>query len=307
LEFILILILALILDYIFGEPKNNIHPVAWLGKTINVLERPAAKLGRKQQLIFGILIVILLVFIITIPLILLLEYLAAISTIIYVIVGAILLKLTFSLRGLGIEAGKIMNLLEKNQLDQTRFELRALVSRDTKQLDKPHLISCVVESVGESIGDSFVSPLFFFLLLGVPGAVAFRIISTFDSMIGYRGHYEYLGKFAAKTDDVLNFIPARLTAIGIVVVAFFRGEIKRTWQVLLMNKNKTDSPNAGWPISAMAGVLGVQLEKIGQYKIGQPLNELKPQTIKSAIVVSQETAFVWVIICLIIGVIYNVY
>ena len=130
--------------------------------------------------------------------------------------------MTFSIKGLRRAAFKIKNLLQDDDLDKTRFELRALVSRDTAGLPRPLLASAAVESVAEGTCDSLVAPLFYFLLLGVPGAIGYRVVNTLDAMIGYHGKYEYLGKFAARLDDVLNYIPARLAALLLVLAAAFQ-------------------------------------------------------------------------------------
>ena len=127
-----------------------------------------------------------------------------------------------------------------------------------------------MESVAESTCDSLVAPLFYFLLLGVPGAIGYRVVNTLDSMIGYHGKYEYLGKFAARLDDVLNFIPARLTALLLVLAAFvMKRNGRKAWQTALREHAKTESPNAGWPMAAMAGALDVRLEKVGHYQLGK--------------------------------------
>ncbi|MBG7617740.1 MAG: cobalamin biosynthesis protein CobD, partial [Chloroflexi bacterium] len=211
MEFILMLLLAVTLDFLFGDPPNAFHPVAWMGKVIALLEKPGLKFRPVWQFLYGMDLTILVVALFTIPTWLLLDYLEDYNSIAFVIVGGILLKSTFSYTTLRKVALKIKCLLDKDKLDEARFELRALVSRDTSKLGKPKLVSATVESVAESSGDSFVSPLFFYLIFGVSGAVAFRVVSTLDSMIGYRGRYEYLGKFASRLDDVLNYIPARLT------------------------------------------------------------------------------------------------
>jgi adenosylcobinamide-phosphate synthase len=108
-----------------------------------------------------------------------------------------------------------------------------------------------------------VAPLFYFLILGIPGAVAYRVINTLDAMIGRHDQYEYLGKFAARLDDVVNILPARLTALFIVLAAFIlRINTRAAWHIMLRDHAKTASPNAGWPMSAAAGALGVQLTKL---------------------------------------------
>jgi adenosylcobinamide-phosphate synthase len=143
-----------------------------------------------------------------------------------------------------------------------------------------------------------VAPLFFFLIFGVPGAIAYRVVSTLDSRIGYHDRYEYLGKFASRVDDVLNYIPARITALLLVAAAFFSGRNgKRAWRVALSDHSKTASPNAGWPMAAAAGALNVQLEKANHYKLGNGGTALTPKTIDKSLTLMQLAAMFWVLIC----------
>src|SRR5262249_18581607 len=142
-------------------------------------------------------------------------------------------------------------------------------SRDPSALDAPLVVAATVESVAENASDSFVAPLFYYALFGLPGAVAYRAINTADAMIGYHGRYERLGKVAARLDDVANFVPARLTAALLLAAgACARLRVREGWRILRRAARATESPNAGRPMSAMAGLLGVQLEKVGHYRLG---------------------------------------
>ena len=303
-----LLALALILDFTLGDPPDTFHPVAWMGRVISFLERRNLSRGTSFQLAYGVMIALATVTLFAVPAYFLLSYLKGVSFIAYVIVGALLLKLAFSFRGLRRTALKIKGLLVDEKLDEARFELRALVSRDTSTLSKPLLVSAAVESVAESTCDSLVAPLFYFLLFGVPGAVAYRAVSTLDSMIGYHGKYEYLGKFTSRLDDVLNYIPARLTAILLVVAASFsRRSGRRAWQVALSDHSKTESPNAGWPMAATAGALNIQLEKADRYKLGSANATLVPETVDKSLSLMQIAVVLWILVCFTIKVIYLVY
>ncbi len=298
MSILLLLALALILDIAFGEPSDAFHPVAWMGKVISFLERRGLSRPTSSHFAYGVMITIAIVALFAVPTYFLLSYLKGISLVAYVIVGALVLKLTFSFRGLRRTALKIKNLLQNDKLDKARFELRALVSRDTSTLSQPQLVSATVESVAESTCDSFVAPLFFFLSFGVPGAIAYRVVSTLDSRIGYHDRYEYLGKFASRVDDVLNYIPARITALLLVAAAFFsRRSGKRAWRVALGNHSKTASPNAGWPMATAAGALNVQLEKANHYKLGNGDAALTPKTIDKSLTLMRLAAVFWVLIC----------
>ena len=214
MEIIVILLLALALDLAFGEMPNAWHPVAWLGKFISLEARLAPKTGKTRQLAYGVGMVLITLGLIVAAFYFLLAYLREINPVIYIIVAGLLVKFTFSLRGLRQAVDAVRRLIARDKLTQARMSLRSLVSRDTDKLNKGQLISATVESAAENICDSFVAPLFYFLLFGVPGALAYRVINTFDAMMGYHGQWEYLGKFAARLDDVVNFIPARVTAFS---------------------------------------------------------------------------------------------
>ena len=306
-DILLILLLAIAIDLALGEPPRFIHPVVWTGKITSWLEKGGHNQPPLVQFFYGTGMVLVTVVLFTAPAYFLLFYLKGLSFPAYVVIGALLLKTTFSLRALRKTALRVKNLLLADKLAEARGELRALVSRDTGDLPKPLLVSATVESVAESTGDSFIAPLFYFLLFGVPGALAYRVVNTLDAMVGYHGKYEYLGKFASRLDDILNFIPARLTAGLLVLAAFLsRRDRQASWRVALSEHAKTESPNAGWPMAAVAGALNVQLEKAGHYRLGKPEKPLAPETIGASLQLMQITASAWVLICLIAGVIYHV-
>lgn len=302
MEILFILLLALILDLAFGELPNVIHPVAWIGKVASYLKKRYKNLSPSVQFVYGAGMVLFTIALFTLPVYFLLFYLKSFNLVIYVVVGAILFKFAFSWRELRQAALRVKRFLMDDKLNEARFELRALVSRDTRNLSKALLISASVESVAENTSDSFVAPIFYFLLFGVPGAVAYRVVNTLDAIIGYHGKYEYLGKFACWLDDVLNFIPARLTALLLVISAFLsRRDGRKSWQVTLREHHKTESLNAGWPMAAVAGALNVQLEKTGHHKLGKVNAHLVPETIDASLKLVQIAMLIWVLICFILG------
>jgi adenosylcobinamide-phosphate synthase len=307
MEKIAILFIALTLDLIFGEPSNTWHPVAWLGKLISWETKLAPHKGKLRQMAYGAGIVIVTFGIIVTAIYFLLTQLTGFNLIVYMIISGLFLKFSFSLRGLRQAVDSVKKLLSKDNLEQARISLRALVSRDTANLNKNQVISATVESAAENICDSFVAPLFYFFIFGVPGAVAYRIINTFDNMIGYHGQWEYPGKFAARLDDVANFIPARLTALIIVLAAsIYRKNISQAWHIMIRDHRKTESPNAGWTMSAIAGALGVQLEKIGYYRLGDKQNPLSLETITASRQIIMVTAIMWCSIFILAEVIFIV-
>jgi adenosylcobinamide-phosphate synthase len=308
LENLIVLPLALAIDLAIGEYPRRLHPVVWMGRVISWQLRLAQRKKAKARFVYGTFIVLLTIALFSVPIYFLLLYLRGVSTIAYVVLAAFWLKSAFSLRGLYQAAKKVKNLLTGRKMKEARRETGYLVSRDTKNLDRRALTSAVVEMTAESFNDAIVAPLFYWLLLGVPGAIAYRVVNTFDSRIGYRGQYEYLGKFAARLDDVLNFIPARISALILVAVAYLK-RIDRAgaWRVMRRDHAKTESPNAGWTMAAVAGALGVRLEKAGCYQLGNAARPLVLSSITAASGLVALSSLLWFAVCLgITGVRYAV-
>lgn len=187
------------------------------------------------------------------------------------VIEALALKSMLSLRGLARAALVVHDDLARADLGAARVSVgRDLVSRPTATLDATQVASAAVESVAENFTDAFLAPALFFVLFGLPGAVAYRVINTADAMIGYReGALLYFGRVAARLDDMLNFVPARLAAVALVAAApLAGGDWRRAWSVMRGDHRRTASPNAGWTMAAMAGALGVVLEKPGAYRLG---------------------------------------
>jgi len=296
---IYILLLAITIDLGLGDPPTRFHPVGWMGKLISFFETIAPKSGRAAPFSYGVFAVLLGTAIFTAPVYFLLEYLEGANRIAYIAVGALVLKSTFSVRGLHRSASQVRKQLESNNLKKARAQMPSLVSRNPEKLDESLIVAATVESVSENTSDSFVAPLFWFLIFGIPGAVAYRMVNTFDSTIGYRGTFEYRGKFAARTDDLLNLIPARLTGLVIVTAAFLsRKKGAQAWQIMIRDHSKTQSPNAGWPMSAAAGSLGVQLEKTGHYTLGNEHNPLSANTISAMLRIMWLVTGIWSLLCL---------
>lgn len=288
---IAVLALALLWDLILGEPPKGWHPVTWMGKATSLLEGKAPKQGRKGPFLYGLGMALVVPVVFALGAYLVSKGLTFVSGLAYVVVGGYLLKGCFAVRALEEAASRVGRRLEANQLDAARQELTSLVSRDTSALTPDLAASAAVESVAENTTDSFVAPWLAFALFGLPGAFAYRAINTLDSMIGYHGPYEYLGKASARLDDLLNLIPARLAAMLLVVGAFVRGlDARRAWRTLWRQHSRTESPNAGWTMSAMAGALGIELQKVGHYRLGAPLRPLEPKDIKESIMVARWIA-----------------
>ncbi len=278
------LLLALALDLFLSDPPNPVHPVAGMGAFIRWASECAPARGPALQFLYGLRLTFGGLILFTLP-ITALELLMKPYPWIAVGVNAILLKSAFSLRHL-LEAGyEVEKALESGDLPEARRAVSwHLVSRDTRSLSEGLVASATVESLAENLTDSFIAPLLAFAVGGIPLAWAYRFINTADAMIGYRDErYEYLGKFAARLDDLLNWIPARLAGVLIVLSApFAGGDGRNAWHMMVAQHAHPASPNAGWPMSAAAGALGVRLEKVGQYELNGSATLPLPITILRA-------------------------
>ena len=301
-----ILLLAVGLDRLLPDPPNRFHPVAWMGRIIAVMDRAAPR-RPMAAFIFGCAMVVTIVGLSTTLAWLAMAALESVHPLAYVIGGAIALRTTFTVRGLSSAARHTRDTLSDGRLDAARASLRSLVSRDPAALTGPLVAASAIESVAENTTDSYVGPWLAFAVLGVPGAVAYRAVNTLDSMLGYRGRYEYLGKAAARLDDAINFIPARLSALLLLASgALGRLPVRRAWRTLLRDGGRTASPNAGLTMSAMAGLLGTRLEKPGHYCLGEDFHEPVPEDIGTAIRIAERTAVLGVIVALLLLVLRHV-
>ncbi|MEE8465533.1 MAG: adenosylcobinamide-phosphate synthase CbiB [Dehalococcoidia bacterium] len=297
-----VLALAVLLDLALGEPPTWAHPTVWMGRHITFVEKRMPKKG-VFGLAAGLSIALVLPAIWGAEMYFLAMWLKDVHTIAYIVVGAILLKTTFSVRLLHREAASVRGHLERGDLEQVRARMPSLVSRDPSSLTAEQATAATVESVSENINDSFLAPWLFFALFGLPGAFAYRMINTLDSMIGYRGVYEHLGKASARLDDLVNLVPARLAGLLLVAASgFLPGQrMARAWRTMWRDHGRTQSPNAGWTMSGMAGALGVQLQKVDPdigYQLGEPDRPLEPQDITRTIQSMYLVAFFGLVISL---------
>jgi adenosylcobinamide-phosphate synthase len=281
---ILVLVLAVLLDLAVGELPARFHPTVWIGKTIAWAEKLAPQ-KPGSQLVFGALMVLLIPGIWAAAAYFAVQGLQSVHDLAYVLGGAVLFKSTFALRMLHRAASRVRILLLQGDIIQVRANLSALVSRDVSNLTPQQAAAAAVESVSENVTDSCIGPWLAFALFGLPGAVAYRAINTLDSMIGYHGKYEYLGKASARLDDLVNLLPARLTALLLIFSsALLPGQrAARAWRIMWRDHDRTESPNAGWTMSGMAGALGVELEKVGHYRLGDATRPLEPRDISRTV------------------------
>jgi adenosylcobinamide-phosphate synthase len=196
---------------------------------------------------------------------------------------AMLLKTTFALRALGRAANDVRKAVAEGRIDDARRGLRSLCSRDAAALGSDELLAAAVESVAENASDSFVAPVFWYAAFGLAGATFYRAVNTLDAMVGYHGRYEWLGKAPARLDDAMNWIPARITAWLLVAAGGIVGlDASRGMRILRRDGARTESPNAGRPMAAMAGLLGVELAKAGCYRLGDASERVRPAHVDRA-------------------------
>jgi len=258
-----ILCAALVLDRLMGDPHSRYHPVALLGSFIAIWGKPGCYPARIQR-IAGILFWIMTVILFCIPFILVSLYA---PWYLYLLLAPVLLKFCFAWRSLEEHALAVVSALEEG-MEKGRQKVGLLVSRDTAALDRDHILSAGYESMTENLNDSIIAPLFWFTLLGLPGAAACRAINTMDAMLGYRDERERLGWCAARMDDLMNFIPARVTVLLLLVWFAGKGTFLRAWQVMRRDGHLRPGFNGGIIMAAMAGGTGTRFEKPGVYSIG---------------------------------------
>jgi adenosylcobinamide-phosphate synthase len=253
-------LLAAALDRLLAEPPDRWHPVVWLGRVLGALGRwalrgatPRAQFARGAAAwSAAALPAAAVAWGVERALALALPPWAAAAAL------ALLLKPTFAWTMLAREVQAVEAALSES-LDRGRAQVARICSRDTSTLDADLVRETALESLAENANDSLVAPLFWFALAGLPGAVLYRVANTADAMWGYRGRWEYAGKFAARADDALSYVPARLTALLLAPL--------RHWRALPAEARVTPSPNGGWPMAALALALGVRLRKPGVYTL----------------------------------------
>ena len=300
LEGVIIVAFALLLDFLVGDPRTKYHPTAWIGKLIASLVPFAKSNSAKMELIGGILIVSIIVVTVCTVLVVLdigisLLTVDIISLIVSIAVGSILLKTTIAIRGMQKHALAVVDAVEKGDLDSARNYLSMIVKRDTKHLDKNHILSAVLESVSENTVDGVTGPLFYYAIFGLPGAFAYRAINTIDSMVGYKTTlFKNVGWFGAKCDTILNYAPSRLTGLVMILSALILGyNWKESLYIMRRDSRKLESPNAGFPMAALAGALGTRLEKVNHYTIGNGSIEFTKSHIISAITLMKVSSILF--------------
>jgi len=300
LESIVIVGFALLLDFLVGDPKTKYHPTAWMGKLIALLVPFTRSNSARKELFGGILLVSVIVIVVSTLLVVLdvgisLLTIDIISLVVSIAIGSILLKTTIAIKGMQKHALAVVNAVEEGDLDSARNHLSMIVKRDTTNLDKNHILSGVLESVSENTVDGVTGPLFYYAIFGLPGAFVYRAINTIDSMVGYKTTlFKNVGWFGAKCDTVLNYAPSRLTGLVMILGALILGyNWKESLYIMKRDSRKLESPNAGFPMAALAGALGTRLEKMNYYTIGNGSIEFTKSHIISAITLMKVSSILF--------------
>lgn len=293
---LIILLLSIAIDVIIGELPSKVHPVVIIGKLIDFFKNKLIKYRNKTS---GLILTVLITCISTVLLFIVFTIIK-VNTILFVIVYSILLSSTFSIKLLINSAKDIENKL-KEDINSARKAVSYLVSRDTNELTEGFIVSATIESLTENITDSYVAPIFYFVIFSIflknhlfillMFPVFYRIINTLDAMVGYKNkELKYIGFFPAKLDDILNFIPSRIAGIIIVIASFILNyESKNSWKILRRDANNCPSPNSGYTMAPTAGALNIQLIKKDVYTLGDDNKKIIKEDITKAISLSIVT------------------
>jgi len=288
------LVLAIVLDVLIGDPYWFPHPVIYIGKLISALDKLGRKLckNNKQIKAFGgIIVIVVALFSFLVPFIIL-----SVSKDIFWlfhILNIILIWTTIATRCLHKEGKKVYDSLSKDDIDDARIKLSYIVGRDTKGLNEYEIIRADVETIAENTADGVIAPILYAIIGGAPLAMMYKGINTMDSMLGYMNEkYKHIGFFSARTDDVFNFIPARVTGCLICLAApLVGGNITESIKVMIRDRKNHKSPNCAYPEGAAAGAMGVQLggtniyfgEEMYKPSIGNKIKDLEKDHIMDTI------------------------
>jgi adenosylcobinamide-phosphate synthase len=297
------LLFAFAIDHFFGEPPARLHPVVWMGNALNwaaanVLPKPAADDHKPDFTSFltgaGVWIAIAtLILIVTDSLQWAVLQLPAVWA---ALLLGLLLKPLFAWRMLRQEVQAVEIALH-DSLHAGRARLSMLVSRDTAALTEAQVRESAIETLAENLNDSVIAPIFWFVVLGLPGAAVYRFANTADAMWGYKAIYkgrnwEWAGKWAARADDVLSWLPARITAALLWLVSGSSSGfmVSRFWTRLRQEAGKTPSPNSGWPMAALALLLNIQLSKPDVYTLNATGNAVNGFDTEKSIKLASKSA-----------------
>jgi adenosylcobinamide-phosphate synthase len=263
-----VLFFALLIDRVCGDPKTSLHPVALIGQVIGWWGRPE-QYPKPFHRFIGVIGWLGTVILFTLPFAL---FQMAAPWYVYLIAGPFLLKICFAWRALEEHARAVAQAASKQE---RAHQASLLVSRDTSVLTEEQILSAAYESVAENLNDSIIAPLFWFLILGLPGAAMYRAINTMDAMLGYTDERKDLGWCAARMDDIFSFIPARICGLLLFILYALKGRIRPAYAIFIRDRKKRPGFNGGIPMSLIAGGEGILFEKPGMYRIGEEIKTLR--------------------------------
>ncbi|SEB96527.1 adenosylcobinamide-phosphate synthase CbiB [Paenibacillus sp. GP183] len=284
-EIIWMLAAAIAIDWLVGDPKWPTHPVIYIGRWIRFMERKLAATGNPaSQKVKGILLTLSTILLSFAVMLLIVSAAQAIQEWLGYIVSTWFISTTIAIKGLKDAAYRVYVPLSNGDIQEARTYTGYIVGRDTAELGEAELTRAVVETVSENIVDAVIAPLFYAFLGAAPLAMLYRASNTLDSMVGYKSEkYLFFGWASARWDDVLNWIPARLTGLLLIFVALLQPGLsaKRAWRAIRRFAHLHPSPNSGIPESAVAGALGIELGGLNVYggvaseraRLGWPLRE----------------------------------
>ena len=294
--------IAYVLDLIFGDPQNVVHPVQVIGKIISAGEK--VLLRKKYKFLAGAVLNIFTVSI-TYTSMYLISKSVKIS-VFFMIIEIYLMYTIFSINSLAREGNRVYRILKEGDIERARKDLSYLVSRDTEMMDEKMIIRSTMETISENTVDGIVAPMFYMFLGGMPLAMAYKAINTLDSMVGYKNEkYMEFGKFSAKVDDVANFIPARITGILIVLASMILGyDYKNSLKIFIRDRKNHSSPNSAHSEASVAGALGVQFggkvsyfgKETDKPTIGDKTKEFELKDIRKNIRIMYVTSFLSLVI-----------
>jgi adenosylcobinamide-phosphate synthase len=299
------IILAVILDLIFGDPRWLPHPVKLIGKLIMVLEKFLRRMTGHERAA-GTLMAVLVIAITGGVTFAAIRIAAMFNPWAADVLSVLFIYTALSIRDLGKHSMDVYRALRSGNLPQARTLVSYIVGRDTDNLDEKGIIRATVESVAENTVDGIIAPLFFAVLFGPVGVMMYKAASTLDSMVGYKNEkYFHFGWASARLDDVANFLPARLTAPLMFIGAALTGHRPlHTWSICLRDSGHHASPNSGISEAAMAGALGIQLGGplfrggvlVELPSIGDPIETMEQQHILKANYLMLATSLLAIII-----------
>ncbi|MEG0518530.1 MAG: adenosylcobinamide-phosphate synthase CbiB [Bacteroidales bacterium] len=301
------LLLGWILDRIFGDPQLLPHPIVWFGKLISACEKkfnkkPADNKKDARRIYGGITAIGLILLVFTLSYFII-HYTYALNIWLGTALSIILIFFCLAGKTLTDEVRMVFQATDRST-EQGRIRVARIVGRDTRELSPQEIRAAALETLAENLSDGVIAPIFWFTILGVPGMLAYKMINTMDSMIGYKNErYLQFGYVAAKLDDLANYIPARLTAIGMILVAFGGEKIKKL-RFVLKYGNQHASPNSGYPEAALASILNCRFggthtyfgEAVYKPHIGENDKEFTTEDMEIAIQINFYTEVVAVIV-----------